>query len=107
MALHELATNAVKHGALSNENGSITITWTCDDDVFAVSWQEHGGPPVDEPTRHGFGNTVLTTLAETAVAGHVSLDYEPTGLRWRLTCPASNALEPGDAPSARQLRRRA
>ena len=107
MALHELATNAVKHGALSNENGSITITWTCDDDVFAVSWQEHGGPPVDEPTRRGFGNTVLTTLAETAVAGHVSLDYEPTGLRWQLTCPAHNALEPGDAPSARHLRRRA
>jgi PAS domain S-box-containing protein len=107
MALHELATNAVKHGALSNENGSITITWTCDDDVFAVSWQEHGGPPVDEPTRRGFGNTVLTTLAETAVAGHVSLDYEPTGLRWQLTCPAHNALEPADAPSARHLRRRA
>jgi PAS domain S-box-containing protein len=107
MALHELATNAVKHGALSNENGNITIAWTCDDDVLAISWQEHGGPSVDEPTRRGFGNTVLTTLAETAVSGHVSLDYEPAGLRWRLTCPAHNALERGGGAAARHRRRRA
>src|SRR5262245_39019343 len=105
MALHELATNAVKHGALSNDRGSITIAWTSDDDVFSISWQEHGGPQVEEPTRQGFGNTVLTTLAQAAVAGRVSLAYQSAGLRWALTCPVRNALEPGGAGSARQLRR--
>jgi PAS domain S-box-containing protein len=95
MALHELATNAIKHGALSNADGQITIAWTCDDDVFSISWQEHGGPVVEPPTRRGFGNTVLTTLAEAAVSGHVSVDYSPPGLRWELTCSARNALELG------------
>ena len=93
MALHELATNAIKHGALSNKDGQITIAWTCDDDVFSISWQEQGGPVVEPPTRRGFGNTVLTTLAEAAVSGHVSVDYNPPGLRWELTCSARNALE--------------
>jgi PAS domain S-box-containing protein len=105
MALHELATNAVKHGALLNDHGSITITWKCDDDVFTISWEEHGGPPVEKPTRNGFGHTVLTTLAEAAVSGHVSLDYKPAGLTWELTCSARNALEPAGAGRATHLRR--
>jgi two-component sensor histidine kinase len=95
MAMHELATNAIKHGALSNEHGRITIAWTCDDNVFSIFWQEHGGPAVEPPTRRGFGNTVLTTLAEAAVSGHVSMNYKPDGLRWELTCSGRNALEPG------------
>ena len=107
MALHELATNAVKHGALSNEHGSITIAWSCDRDVLTISWQEHDGPPVEEPTRRGFGTRVLENMIQRHVSGHVSLDYQPTGLRWELTCPASNALEPGGASGAQQLRRRA
>jgi len=106
MALHELATNAIKHGALSNEHGRITIAWTCDDDVFSIFWQEHGGPAVEPPTRRGFGNTVLTTLAEAAVSGHVSVDYNPDGLRWELTCSARNALEPGRGGIKTQTRAR-
>jgi PAS domain S-box-containing protein len=98
MALHELATNAIKHGALSNEHGRIMVAWTCDnDDVFSIYWQEHDGPAVEPPTRRGFGNTVLTTLAEAAVSGHVAVEYNPTGLRWELTCSARNALEHGRA----------
>jgi two-component sensor histidine kinase len=107
MALHELATNAIKHGALSNEDGRISIAWTCDDDLFSISWQERGGPAVEPPTRRGFGNTVLTTLAEAAVSGHVSVDYNPAGLRWELTCSARNALEPGHGPVKAQARARA
>ncbi len=95
MALHELATNAVKHGALSNDQGRITIAWQCDGETFAISWQEHGGPTVAEPTRRGFGNTVLITLAEAAVSGRVSLNHDPDGLKWELTCSARNVLEPG------------
>jgi len=107
MALHELATNAIKHGALSNQDGRISIVWTCDDDVFSISWQERGGPAVEPPTRRGFGNTVLTTLAEAAVSGHVSVDYSPVGLRWELTCSARNALEPGHGPVKAQARAQA
>jgi len=106
MALHELATNAIKHGALSNTDGQITIAWTCDDNVFSISWQERGGPAVVPPERRGFGNTVLTTLAEAAVSGHVSVDYKPTGLRWELTCSARNALEPGHGGIKPQTRKR-
>jgi two-component sensor histidine kinase len=90
---------------LLNDHGSITITWKCDDDVFTISWEEHGGPPVEKPTRNGFGHTVLTTLAEAAVSGHVSLDYKPAGLTWELTCSARNALEPAGAGRATHLRR--
>ena len=107
MALHELATNAIKHGALSNEDGRISIGWTCDDDVFSISWRECGGPAVEPPARHGFGNTVLTTLAEAAVSGHVSVAYNPDGLRWELTCSARNALEPGHGPVKTPVRARA
>jgi two-component sensor histidine kinase len=106
MALHELATNAIKHGALSNTDGQITIAWTCDDNVFSIYWQEHGGPAVVPPERRGFGNTVLTTLAEAAVSGHVSIDYKPAGLRWELTCSARNALEPGHGGRRSQTRQR-
>jgi PAS domain S-box-containing protein len=106
MALHELATNAIKHGALSNEQGRITIVWTCDDEAFSISWQEHGGPAFEPPTRRGFGNTVLTTLAEAAISGHVSVDYNPAGLRWELTCSARNALEPGHGGIKTQARAR-
>jgi PAS domain S-box-containing protein len=106
MALHELATNAIKHGALSNEQGRITIAWMCDDNVFSIFWQEHGGPAVEPPTRRGFGNTVLTTLAEAAVSGKVSVDYKPDGLRWELTCSARNALEPGHGGIKTQTRTR-
>jgi PAS domain S-box-containing protein len=106
MALHELATNAIKHGALSNEQGRITVAWTCDDNVFSIYWQEHGGPAVEAPTRRGFGNTVLTTLAEAAVSGHVSVDYSPAGLRWELTCSARNALEQGRGGIKTQARAR-
>jgi len=106
MAMHELATNAIKHGALSNEHGRITIAWTCDDNVFSIFWQEHGGPAVEPPTRRGFGNTVLTTLAEAAVSGHVSMNYNPDGLRWELTCSACNALEPGRGGIKTQTRTR-
>lgn len=93
MALHELATNASKYGALSNAQGHIDIAWKLDSGQFAISWREQGGPPVAQPRRRGFGNIVLTTLAQSSVSGVVVLDYAPTGLIWQLTCLASDALE--------------
>jgi two-component sensor histidine kinase len=58
-----------------------------------MSWTERDGPLVSAPERHGFGTVVMETMAERSVNGAVDLDYAPSGLTWRLTCPAGNALE--------------
>jgi hypothetical protein len=59
-----------------------------------MSWTEREGPPVSVPKRRGFGAIVMETMAERSVNGTVDLDYASSGLTWRLTCPAANALEP-------------
>jgi two-component sensor histidine kinase len=58
-----------------------------------MSWTERKGPPVSAPKRRGFGTIVMEAMAERSVDGKVDLDYAPSGLTWRLTCPAANALE--------------
>jgi two-component sensor histidine kinase len=95
LALHELATNGGKYGALSVDAGHVDVRWRLDGDVFAMSWIECNGPPVSPPKRHGFGTIVMKAMAERSVDGAVDLDYAPSGLTWRLTCPAANALESG------------
>jgi two-component sensor histidine kinase len=93
-ALHELATNAGKYGALSSDAGRVDICWGTDGDTFNMSWTEREGPPVSAPKRRGFGSTVVDSMAKLSVGGKVQLDYAPSGVMWRLTCPARNALEP-------------
>jgi PAS domain S-box-containing protein len=94
LALHELATNAGKYGSLSTERGRVDVAWGLANNTFTMSWTEHGGPPASAPERRGFGSIVMKTMAERSVGGAVDLDYAPSGLTWRLTCPAANALEP-------------
>jgi two-component sensor histidine kinase len=93
LALHELATNAGKYGALSVDAGRIDVGWRLDGDVFAMSWSERDGPLVLPPERRGFGSTVVESMVKRTVDGEVELDYAPAGLVWRLACPAANALE--------------
>ena len=97
MAVHELATNASKYGALSNDTGSILVDWSLDQSEeelsFSINWMERDGPPVTAPSRKGFGQTVLLRMAEDALHARVRLDYEPAGLRWNLKCSAANALK--------------
>jgi len=94
LALHELATNAGKYGALSTDWGHVDVCWGIDGDTLTTSWTERDGPPVSAPQRRGFGTIVMEAMAERSVDGNVDLDYAPSGLTWRLTCPAANALEP-------------
>jgi two-component sensor histidine kinase len=94
LALHELATNAGKYGALSTDKGCVDAHWGTDGDILTMSWTERNGPPVSPPTRRGFGSTVIASMAKQTVNGEVQLDYAPAGLAWRLACPAANALEP-------------
>ncbi len=93
LALHELTTNAGKYGALSTDAGRVDIGWGTDGDTFTMSWTEREGPAVSAPKRRGFGTIVMETMAERSVDGAVELDYAPSGLSWRLICPATNALE--------------
>jgi two-component sensor histidine kinase len=71
----------------------VDISWGSDDDTFTMSWTEREGPPVSAPKRRGFGTIVMEAMTERSVGGVVDLDYASTGLTWRLTCPAANALE--------------
>jgi PAS domain S-box-containing protein len=93
MALHELATNAGKYGALSNDRGRADINWQLNGDEFTIGWIECDGPGVEAPKRHGFGSTVISTVAKASVDGEVELVYAATGLVWRLKCSADKVLE--------------
>jgi PAS domain S-box-containing protein len=99
LALHELATNAGKYGALSTETGHVDVCWGTDDNALTISWTERDGPPVSAPKQRGFGTVVMEAMAEYSVDGTVDLDYAPSGLAWRLTCPVASALEPWESGS--------
>ncbi len=92
MAIHELATNALKYGALSNETGRVSITWACDDGIFSMRWVESGGPAVVEPQRRGFGSIVTSGMVKSNVGGEVDLQYPASGVVWWLRCPAAKVL---------------
>lgn len=92
IAFHELATNAGKYGAFSNEAGSILVTWRIEaspnGDRLVIRWQEKGGPPVSEPTRKGFGSQVITRGLPHELAGAVDLDYRADGVACTISIPA-------------------
>ena len=96
MVVHELATNAAKHGALSDQHGRVKVAWQVNngvaDERFTMSWSEHGGPQVAAPAHRGFGSTVIKSMAELSLDGSVQLEFAPSGLIWRLTCPATRIL---------------
>jgi PAS domain S-box-containing protein len=97
LALHELATNAVKYGALSNATGHVDIAWQLTErDGIArmmLTWAERGGPPVSPPSRKGFGTTLIREAPKSALRAEVELLYGTGGLFWRLNTPADAALE--------------
>ena len=98
MALHELATNAGKYGALSTSAGHVHISWLINAamaSMFEMRWIETGGPPVEPPVRKGFGQKVIGTMAEASVNGTAEVDYRPTGIVWTLIAPISDTLERG------------
>jgi PAS domain S-box-containing protein len=90
LALHELAVNAGKHGALSTDEGRVGICWRIDGGAFSMSWTERDGPPVSPPGQRGFGAIVMGSMTERSLGGAVDLDYSLSGFAWCLTCPAAN-----------------
>jgi two-component sensor histidine kinase/CheY-like chemotaxis protein len=98
MAVHELATNAVKYGALSDSKGEVNIAWQINNGDarerrFVMCWQESSGPPVHVPSRRGFGSKVIKSMVELSLDGEVSLDFAAPGLLWQLDCPAVRICE--------------
>ncbi|MGJ4927390.1 sensor histidine kinase [Bradyrhizobium sp. HKCCYLS2038] len=87
MAIHELATNAAKYGALSTDDGRITLAWSHDGDWFDMDWRESGGPQVSAPEHGGFGSRVISDMVRAGLDGTVEVDFAPSGLRWHLRCP--------------------
>ncbi|HZH51496.1 MAG TPA: HWE histidine kinase domain-containing protein [Microvirga sp.] len=84
MALHELATNAVKYGALSNDTGTIRLTWTIDEASdpprLRLRWEEQGGPVVAPPKTRGFGSRLIERSLAQALGGEVHIEFAPTGV---------------------------
>jgi two-component system CheB/CheR fusion protein len=102
MALHELATNASKYGALSNKRGRVRISWqiaAAREPMFTMQWLEEGGPKVAAPTHKGFGQIVIGRMVEAAVDGTAEIDYRENGLSWKLSAPIADALESGRVTS--------
>ena len=86
LGLHELATNAVKYGALSLPGGSVLVEWTLvDDGTFKLTWSERGGPPVTPPSRRGFGTRMIERGLATELGGTVRIIFSEPGLVCEMT----------------------
>ena len=91
MALHELATNAAKYGALSSESGRVKVSWERGDMGFRLRWEESGGPPVTVPKKQGFGSRLIGQGLPIDLGGKVALDFRPQGV----ICVIDGPLSPG------------
>jgi PAS domain S-box-containing protein len=100
LALHELATNAAKYGALSTETGTLAVTWRAEGDALVLDWTETGGPPTAEPARLGFGLTIVRSSIEAQFRGGVSYEWRREGLRCTLSIPAAQIAAPPAAAEA-------
>ncbi|MET1756667.1 PAS domain-containing protein [Novosphingobium sp. RD2P27] len=89
MAVHELSTNAIKYGALSNDKGRVRVTWeqtpvANGESSLVIKWHEQGGPPVTPPTRKGFGTRLIERGLTAEMGGRAEIDFHPEGLRCRI-----------------------
>jgi len=97
MAIHELTTNAAKHGALSPYGGKVDVQWSVEEreglPVLKFAWIEIDGPPVSAPSRQGFGSRLLQRVLATQLSAEVNIDFHEEGLRFTMTMPI-----PGNPP---------
>lgn len=87
--MHEMATNAVKYGALSVQTGKVAVRWSVDTEAgrLDLTWQEMGGPPVSAPTRTGFGSRVVRSVLSAQIGGTVDLSFAESGVVMSLSAP--------------------
>lgn len=100
LALHELATNAAKYGALSNDRGTVTFGWNAagegDDATLSICWREQGGPSVAPPQRKGFGSILIERSLKSYFRGKAATHYKPEGLSFELEARLSDAATTGE-----------
>ncbi|MDO9712216.1 PAS domain S-box protein [Paracraurococcus lichenis] len=104
MALHELATNAAKYGALSAPGGRVTVSWSVDTEagLLRLCWSERGGPPVQgPPSRRGFGSRLIETTLARQLGGSIRSDWQPEGLVWEAELPLVRSVRGGQAHVAK------
>ncbi len=89
LALHEVATNAAKYGALSSPGGKITLDWQLQGDALTLNWTESGGPVIAEPSSRSFGLKVIVASIEQQLGGKAAFDWNPNGLRCVFSIPRS------------------
>ena len=87
LALHELATNAAKYGALSNATGKLELKWDVQPGSIAFHWREAGGPVTRVPAKTGFGTRIITGSVERQLGGKTTFDWRPEGLTCSLFVP--------------------
>lgn len=102
MALHELATNATKYGALSGPDGRVVVNWTLVDNEtgpqFRLEWREEQGPAVPASVAEGFGSRIIRDNVAVTMDAEVTLDIGGAGLQWTVVAPVENVLEHGAGP---------
>ncbi|GJE52479.1 Blue-light-activated histidine kinase 1 [Methylobacterium tardum] len=96
MALHELTTNALRHGSLADPDGRLQVTWWVEDGTSGRAlrwdWTEHDGPPAGHPTRQGFGHRLLNKVLAAQTGAEVDVDFAPDGLRVSVRMPLPGIL---------------
>ncbi|MGG5886102.1 PAS domain-containing protein [Falsiroseomonas sp. HC035] len=92
MAVHELATNATKYGALSWATGALHVAWQVRDGAMLLEWVETGGPPAEAPARHGFGSRVVNTTVRSQLGGDTVWHWPAEGLRLEILLPVARVL---------------
>jgi two-component sensor histidine kinase len=95
MAMHELATNAAKYGALKRPEGKIAISWNLStpEDRFVMEWRESCAGSIQPPVKRGFGSAVISSVVEMGLDAKVDLSFPDTGLVWRVDCPLDRIVE--------------
>lgn len=92
LALHELATNAAKYGALSSKSGRLSLNWMLNNGKLDLDWSESGGPSTKPPNTKGFGTRIILASIERQLRGHVAFDWRPEGLRCTISVPLCNTM---------------
>jgi two-component sensor histidine kinase/DNA-binding response OmpR family regulator len=104
LALHELATNAAKYGALSSSSGRVMLSWELGPSCLLLRWVESGGPTVQPPCSEGYGTRVIGASVERQLDGCATFDWHPDGLRFSMSIPLGEKAKPEEAvPGNRRI----
>jgi PAS domain S-box-containing protein len=101
LALHELATNAAKYGALSSKKGRVDLTWDISSGITALCWKETGGPAATQPQRLGLGLQMIRSGLQSHIGGQANFEWSNTGLVCRLAVPSVEAKASARLPARR------